>query len=79
VKYASGAMELAPPASDWKVGTLCTITWQGSGTVDLFISSDGGTTWVPLACGLAGGSHALQVPNLPTKYAKLRLVRAMPY
>jgi hypothetical protein len=45
----------------------------------LFISSDGGKTWIPLASGLAGGSYELQVPNLPTKSAKLKLERTVPY
>jgi hypothetical protein len=38
-----------------------------------------GKTWIPLASGLAGGSYELQVPNLPTKSAKLKLERTVPY
>ena len=77
VKYASAAVELNSPGTDWKVGTSRTVTWQGRGSVDLFISSDGGTTWIPLASGLTGGSYDLQVPNLPTTSAKLKLERSM--
>jgi hypothetical protein len=79
LKYASAAVELNSPGTAWTVGASRTVTWQGTGPVDLFISSDGGTTWTPLASQLAGGSYDLEVPNLPTQSAKLKLERAMPY
>ena len=47
--------------------------------MDLFISNDGGATWTLLASRLTGGSYRLEVPNILTQFAKLRLERAMPY
>jgi hypothetical protein len=44
LKYASAAVELDSPAATWSVGASRTVTWQGTGPVDLFISSDGGAT-----------------------------------
>src|SRR5581483_2849318 len=79
VIYASAAVELNAPDANWKVGTSRNVTWQGTGLVDLFISKDGGNTWLPLASGLTGGSFNLQVPNLPTTSAKLKVERAAPY
>ena len=79
VKYASAAVELNSPGTDWKLGTSRTVTWQGGGSVDLLISIDGGTNWIPLASGLVGGSYDLQVPSLPTTFAKIKLERAMPH
>ena len=78
VKYASAAVELNYPGN-WKIGTSSTVTWQGKGMVDLSISRDGGKNWILLANGLVNGSYDFQVPNLPTKSAKIKLERATPH
>lgn len=81
LKYASGAVEIGGPAPGvlWPVGATRTITWGGTGRVDLSLSVDGGHTWTLLAGGLTGGSYRLLVPHAPTKFAQLKLERAVPH
>jgi hypothetical protein len=81
LKYASAAIELGEPAPDvnWPVGAARTVTWDGTGRVDLYLSVDGGGSWQLLQSRLAGGEHPLQVPHAPTRFAKLKLERALPY
>lgn len=52
---------------------------SGIGEAPCSSQATDGKTWIPLASGLAGGSYELQVPNLPTKSAKLKLERTVPY
>lgn len=79
VKYASAAVELNSPNINWKIGSARKVMWEGTGSADLFISTDDGKTWMPLALGLQHGSYVLQVPNLPTASARLKLERATPH
>ncbi|HEU4726136.1 MAG TPA: FlgD immunoglobulin-like domain containing protein [Candidatus Eisenbacteria bacterium] len=81
LKYASGAVEIGGPAPGtlWPVGATRTVTWGGTGRVDLSLSVDGGQTWTLLAGGLTGGAYRLLVPHAPTKFAQLRLERAVPH
>lgn len=80
LKYASAAIELGAPSPGtvWPVGGSREITWSGTGQVDLALSVDGGRTWDLLATGLTAGSHRVIVPHAPTKFAQLRLERAVP-
>ncbi len=79
LKYASPAVEFGSTGGAWTVGASRTVTWQGNGPVDLYMSSNSGATWTLLAGGLAGNSYVLEVPNLPSQFAKLKLERALPY
>jgi hypothetical protein len=80
VKYASAAVELAEPApgATWPVGASRTVTWDGTGRVDLSLSVDGGNAWQLLAGGLTGGAYRLIVPHVPTRFAQFKLEREVP-
>ena len=80
LRYASAAIELADPSPGavWPVGASRTVTWDGTGRVDLSLSMDGGATWVSLASALTSGEYRLDVPHTPTRFAKLKLERAVP-
>jgi hypothetical protein len=60
----------------WNVGATRTISWLGSETADVWLSSDGGITYDLLkshAGGAGSNSMPLQVPHTPTKFAKIRI------
>jgi flagellar hook capping protein FlgD len=80
LKYASAAIELAEPSPGvvWPVGASRTVTWDGTGRVDLSLSVDGGRTWDLLAAGLTGGEYRDLVPHAPSKFAQFKLERAVP-
>jgi len=80
LKYASAAIELSDPApgETWPVGAPRTIAWDGTGRVDLFLSTDGGNDWQIYESGLTGGEHRLIVPHTPSRFATLKLERAVP-
>jgi hypothetical protein len=80
LKYASAAVELASPSPGdiWPVGASRTVTWNGTGRVDLYLSTDGGSSWSPYEIGLTGGEHRLVVPHTPSKFAAFKLERAVP-
>lgn len=60
-------------------GSVRNILWSASDdvavtAVDLELSADAGATWSPIATGLANtGSHAWNVPALPTTQARVRV------
>jgi hypothetical protein len=62
------------------VGASLAIRWNASGsvpTVDLALSTDGGTTWAPIASGVENtGSFTWQVPHTSTTQALVRVSRA---
>ncbi|TPW09894.1 MAG: carbohydrate binding family 6, partial [bacterium] len=80
LKYASAAVELSDPSPGavWPVGASRTITWNGTGRVDLYLSTDGGSGWQLYESGLTGGEHRLIVPHTPTRFAAVKLERAVP-
>ncbi len=78
--YASAAIELAEPSpgATWPVGASRTVTWNGTGRVDLSLSTDGGSSWQLLESGLTQGEYRMVVPHTPSKFARLKLERAVP-
>jgi hypothetical protein len=80
LKYASAAIELADPAPGvtWPVGASRAVTWDGTGRVDLYLSVDGGRSWDLQALGVNGGEYRMIVPHSPTKFAQIKLERAVP-
>jgi uncharacterized repeat protein (TIGR03803 family) len=70
--------------ANWGIGTLQLQKWTtnlGVGdTVDVQLSVDGGTTWTPLATGVAASlkSATVTTPNTPTTTARLRVVWTNP-
>ena len=81
LRYASSAVELGDPVpgARWPIGAHRTIRWEGIGSVDVALSQDSGATYTPLAAGVGTGSFALQVPDLPTTVAKVRIRRTIPF
>ncbi len=80
LKYASAAIEISSPAPGdvWPVGASRTVTWDGTGRVDLSLSVDGGNSWQVQETGLSGGEYRLVVPHTPTTFAQVKLDRAVP-
>ncbi len=80
LKYATNSIALASPAvgSVWPVGASRTVGWDGPGRMHLSLSVDGGNSWTPMATGLTGGFHQVNVPHQPTAFARLRLERDIP-
>ena len=80
LKYASAAIEGGDPAPGavWPVGARRTVTWNGTGRVDLALSIDGGASYQALASDLTGGQYRLTVPYTPSKFCKVRLTRVVP-
>jgi len=80
LKYASGAIELGEPSPGvtWPVGANRTVTWDGTGRVNLYLSSDGGHSWELQASDLTGGQYRMLVPHTPSKFTQLKLERAVP-
>jgi hypothetical protein len=81
VRYASAAIELTAPApgDNWPVGSSRSITWGGTGRVDLYVSIAGGDDWQLVEDGLVGGSYDLIVPHTPSHFVRYKLERAIPY
>ena len=78
--YVSSAVQLSEPSpgSTWPVGSTRAITWKGHGRVDVALSSDGGASWQTLASGVSGNEYRLVVPHTPTRFAQIRIARAVP-
>lgn len=81
LRYASTAIELAVPvaAEVWPVGASRAIRWDGTGRVDISLSTDGGSTWQLQRTRASGGEDRVIVPHTPSKFAKYKVERAVPY
>ncbi len=81
LRYTDSAVRVVAPfgGETWPVGALRTITWAGSGAVDLFLSADGGVTSSLLLDNVQGSaprnSVTVRVPHLPTRFARLEVRR----
>jgi len=64
----------------WIVGTTQTVTWtsQGiTGTINIDLSTDGGSTWQNLAAGITDdGSEAVTVPDVPSTTCRIKVSEA---
>lgn len=70
---------LSPQPGDvWPVGAVRSVQWNGPGAVDVELSVDGGASWQVVGSSLEGGSFDLQIPQLPTRFARVRLSRVAP-
>lgn len=70
---------LQPRAGDvWPVGAERTVEWVGPGRVEAQLSIDGGSTWQSLGTAERDGALTLQVPQVPTRFARVRVVRQAP-
>ena len=60
------------------MGASRTVTWDGTGRVDLYLSVDGGNAWQLQESALTGGEYRMIVPHTPSRFAQLKLERAVP-
>lgn len=80
LRHLSRGLHLTQPEDGeiWPVGAMREVRWWGFGDPHVELSIDGGASWQPLAGERAGNSLRLQVPHLPTRFARVRLVREAP-
>jgi hypothetical protein len=82
-KYATAApvLEIREPSagSTWPVGASRTVSWNGTGQVDVSLSIDGGLTYDLLASDISTGAYGLTVPHTPSLFCKVKLERAVPH
>jgi hypothetical protein len=62
----------------WNAGSTQTVTWTGSGNVDVLASPDAGLTWVPLTQGVQGGSVSVTVPQWNSTQVIIKVARSSP-
>jgi hypothetical protein len=53
------------------------VVWSGPGPVDVFLALDGGFNWTLLRERVEESPLTLQVPHVPTRFAKIRLVSSL--
>ncbi len=75
--YTTGAIAVSRPSGGmiWPVGSTRTVTWDGIGVVDILLSVDGGSSYMPIATNVSGGSHDLVVPHTPSRFSRVRVER----
>jgi hypothetical protein len=81
LKYASAAVHLLSPTPGvtWAVGSRQEIAWSGVGTVDLYLTSDGSSYGQILADNVISSPIAIRVPHIPSRFARLTLLRTSPF
>jgi hypothetical protein len=81
LKYASSAIEGVGPLAGvtWPVGAVRSVDWSGSGRADLYLSTDGGVTWILKQGQATGGHFTFTVPHTPSKFCKVGITRGVPY
>ncbi len=81
LRYASAAIEMSAPLpdDDWQVGANETVAWEGTGRLDFYLSADGGNSWTLEQSGLGGGQASFLVPHVPSRFARVKLERAVPH
>ncbi len=76
--YSMFDYRLLSPAGgeSWIAGRSATVRWQGRTLADIALSLDGGVTYTTLATRVGGhydNSYAIEVPNAPSAYARVRV------
>jgi hypothetical protein len=81
LKFADAAVHLLNPAPGvtWPVGSRQEIAWSGVGTVDLYLTSDGSNYEEILADNIISSPISIRVPHVPSRFARLILVRSSPF
>jgi hypothetical protein len=81
LKYAGAGIHLTSPVGGetWLRGEQTHVTWDGLGEVDIFVSEDGGASYVPMRSGVSGGGTIVSVPAWTTEEARVKIVRNDPY
>jgi len=80
LQYSSSAIEISSPSPGdvWPVGASRTVRWDGTGRVNISLSTDGGNSFQRLAEDVSGGSYGIVVPHQPSAFTQIRLERAVP-
>jgi hypothetical protein len=81
LKFADAGVHFVSPVLglDWPVGSRQEIAWSGVGTVDLYLSSDGGSYEEILADNVMSSPIVIRVPHIPSRFARLTLLRSSPF
>jgi hypothetical protein len=81
LKFADAAVHLLNPAPGvtWPVGSRQEIAWSGVGTVDLYLTSDGSGYEEILADNIISSPISIRVPHVPSRFARLVLLRTSPF
>lgn len=78
--YAHAAIRVVSPLGGvtWPVGSRQQVAWSGFGTVSILLSSDGGNRYETLLDPVDRSPAVLLVPHVPTRFARVKIVRASP-
>jgi len=68
----------APSGGGLERGQLESVTWEGLGTVDVGLSTDGGETYTTVLTGVSGGRADVLASLEPSPSARIRITRASP-
>jgi len=81
LEYLSAAVQLSSPTAGatWAVGSRQDLRWSGKGPVALMLSTDGGASYQTLVDNSNANPISIRVPHLPTRFARVQLVRGYPY
>lgn len=78
LKYTDSAVHLLSPrgGETWQVGSLRDIEWSGVGPLTVEVSADGGANYQTLQTNVTTSPWTVRVPLLPTRFARIRILRA---
>jgi hypothetical protein len=78
IRTADARVTLTSPVGGevWNAGQLETVTWEGYGTVDVALSTDGGETFTTMLTGVSGGRADVLASLEPSPSARIRITRA---
>jgi hypothetical protein len=63
----------------WPVGAVRSVDWSGNGHADIWLSTDGGLTWMAKQGQATGGHFSFTVPHTPSHFCKIGIARGIPY
>jgi FlgD Ig-like domain len=81
LKYANaGFFVISPtPGVTWPVGSVQTVRWNnGTGTVTVSLSVDGGLIFTPLPRPVGGSEYTFRVPHSPTRFGRILIEQDAP-
>jgi len=81
LEYLSAAVQFQQPTAGvtWAVGASEDVYWSGKGTVSLLVSADGGVSYRSLVESTRANPISIRVPHLPTRFARMQIVRYSQY
>jgi len=81
LRFLDSSVHVVAPAGGetWFVGSRRTFVWTGVGEVNVLLSTDGGATFETIKSELIANRWTFTVPNAPTRFARMRVLRTFPY